>query len=988
MNRRKLLTAGATAMLVAGTLVWGGIALASTTTSLFELEGNAVVDHAGTAKPDDWATVYGGTANTDVTSFVDDRAISVDCATGGNNCSIFTGGGSKDPQKISQWAWKTDTGGLPDKDNLQHGFAARYSLPSSTECPGPVGDISGTTKCEMLFFGNDRFDNSGDAQQGFWFFQDAVAPNADGSFAGVHINGDLLLISDFSIGGTVSTITVYTWDDTCLKASGNTPAVGTCGDANLRVAATSTSAKCSSAVDPALTGFCGIVNPANGTVSPWPFVDKTTINATTHPANTFLQGEFYEGGVNLSYLNLQNECFASVASETRSSQSTTATLKDFVLGSFGHCDSGIVTTPQTGAGGTMTDHSNPANGVIDVSIGTGTTSVRDHAVVTVPNAATWVGSVQFSLCGPLALGSTSNCQAGGVAIGSPVAVSNTTPTADSAATTLSKVGRYCWRGDFTSTTTGVSSSHDPNNATSVTECFEVLPVKPTLATQASGAVAVGGTVSDTATISGTANGPGSGGLGVGGTINPTTPGAPAGGNITWKAYGPNDCSTVALDSTSRLISGDGTYPTNAQSTVSFTATAAGTYTFVASYAGDSPNTLGVAESACPDKTGTETVTVGSSGIVTTPQKGNGDAMTDNSDPANGVIDVSIGTGTVSVRDHAVVSVSGFTTWAGSVQFSLCGPLALGSTSNCQTGGVAIGSPVAVSNASTAANSPATTLSKVGRYCWRGDFTATTTGVPNSHDPNDATSVSECFEVLPVQPTLTTQASADVILGNPISDTATISGTATGPGSGGLGTGGTINPTTPGAPAGGTITWTAYGPGDCSTVAMAATSRTVSGNGTYPTVSQTGVSFTPLSLGTYTFVASYSGDSPNTLSIGNSACPDASSKESVDVTGTSSLSTAQDWLPNDTATLTGDANLNGSLTFTLYNDNTCGTTGGTDQYHVTQTIANATSGSTFSTNNTTVKATATGDWSWKVSYTDNNLTSPSDSCEKTSITINN
>src|SRR5438309_10997207 len=44
------------------------------------------------------------------------------------SASIFTGGGSKDPQDISNWAWK-NAGGLPDKDNLQHSFGARYSLP-------------------------------------------------------------------------------------------------------------------------------------------------------------------------------------------------------------------------------------------------------------------------------------------------------------------------------------------------------------------------------------------------------------------------------------------------------------------------------------------------------------------------------------------------------------------------------------------------------------------------------------------------------------------------------------------------------------------------------------------------------------------------------------------------------------------------------------------------------------------------------------------
>ena len=40
------------------------------------------------------------------------------------------------------------------------------------------------------------------------------APTVGGGtgFTGVHENGDLLVISDFSNGGTTSTITVYKWD--------------------------------------------------------------------------------------------------------------------------------------------------------------------------------------------------------------------------------------------------------------------------------------------------------------------------------------------------------------------------------------------------------------------------------------------------------------------------------------------------------------------------------------------------------------------------------------------------------------------------------------------------------------------------------------------------------------------------------------------------------------------------------------------------------
>ena len=85
----------------------------------------------------------------------------------------------------------------------------------------------------MLYFGSDRLDNSGDAQQGFWFFQNSIALGSNSvgggsGFTSVHRAGDLLVISDFSNGGTTSTITVYKWDPTCKKTG------GTCGDANLR----------------------------------------------------------------------------------------------------------------------------------------------------------------------------------------------------------------------------------------------------------------------------------------------------------------------------------------------------------------------------------------------------------------------------------------------------------------------------------------------------------------------------------------------------------------------------------------------------------------------------------------------------------------------------------------------------------------------------------------------------------------------------------
>ena len=526
---RRYLTAFAVIGLLGGTLLGGAVANATTPAGLFELEGNAITENTAPGS-DDWDRVcHEVTITRDTTSSITDQCASATDTTtatavawttdthaalgalgacSGNNCTIFTGGGSKDPIDINQWAWKDNVGGLPDKDNLQHGFAARYSIPSSPTCPGPNNNQDGTTKCEMLFFGNDRFDNSGDAQQGFWFFQNKIGlgTNAVGGGNGFtssnapqfHRNGDLLLISDFSNGGTVSTITVYTWDTACLK-NDISPKTGpingvSCGDANLRFQASSNQANCDGGggVDPAISGFCGVVNLTDGVPSPWAFVDKTTISPT-HPANTFLTNEFYEGGVNLGFLGLQSECFASVASETRSSQSTTATLKDFVLGSFGSCEATLATQ------------------VSNSSVTPGT-AVHDTATVTGTNPnVTPTGNVTFFLCS-FAAGSTDVCDGTtghvGTQVGSPVALSGSgaiaTAQSDDVNTQAASLlpGHYCFRAEWPGDSNYIGAKTEFSGAT---ECFDVSKLPSQTATTSNpntNNVAPGTSVTDTATVSG------------------------------------------------------------------------------------------------------------------------------------------------------------------------------------------------------------------------------------------------------------------------------------------------------------------------------------------------------------------------------------------------------------------------------------------------------------------------------------------------------
>jgi hypothetical protein len=398
-------------------LFWVAGAQAVHDVGVFELEGNATNGLVGDPAGDDWDNVC---RQADGGSLAICGTNTVTAASGGatavswlsepdRSASIFTGGGSKDPQDLTEWLWK-NAGGLPDKDNLRHAFAARYTCDTSATIP-----CTGTDGDQYLYFGSDRFDNSGDAQQGFWFFQNPVCADGSSSQGGTtftdcaggppaHKAGDLLILSDFSIGGTVSTINVYQWVD----SGGDT-------STHLDFIDGGTNAKC----DPALVAdpFCGIVNAGTITM-PWSFTDKSKT-----PGNGALNGEFYEAGINLTNLGLEGECFASFESETRSAVSPTATLKDFVLGGFGQCKAGIESTQ--------------------------TWTPEDSATVDVTGATVWTGTVTFTLY------PTSDCTGTAVYTSSAVNVSNADATAstDDASSQPSAIGAagngtYSWAIHF------------------------------------------------------------------------------------------------------------------------------------------------------------------------------------------------------------------------------------------------------------------------------------------------------------------------------------------------------------------------------------------------------------------------------------------------------------------------------------------------------------------------------------------------------------
>jgi hypothetical protein len=447
---------------------------------------------------------------------------------------------------------------------------------------------------------------------------------------------------------------------------------------------------------------------------------------------------------------------------------------------------------------------------------------------------------------------------------------------------------------------------------------------------------------------------------------------------TWSGTAPN--LTLGAGSTLPAAVSEATFSTDGfrgEAAVDLTATIFGGSNACLNFANTIPSTVtGNSDQADYKDTilkNTPPISNCESSTVTTPKDGTGANI-----PAGGL---SIGTGVVAVKDSAEVNVTGGTaTPTGSVAFSLC---KVDSPDLCASGGTSVGSTNLTGTTYPAtAVSPTAYVTSAGRYCWRATWSGdTANGIPGSSD----SSASECFTVNPVTPTLATTAGPDINLGGTLSDSAALSGTATQPADP------VINLTgTGGAVARGTITFKLFRSVDCTGDPIyISPTVAVRDNGTYPTPDP---QFKPTAAGTYHWVAVYSGDSPNTTGAShNTDCTDEN-EDVVVSTVASMLESAQNWLPNDSVTVSapdGSGDLDGTVFFDLYASADC-----TGEPIYTEPDGVAVSGAspeTVSTSNTTVKATASGSYSWKVSYDSDNPAQQDipASCEETSsLTIDN
>ncbi|HEX4956940.1 MAG TPA: hypothetical protein VFV46_02080, partial [Lacibacter sp.] len=177
---------------------------------------------------------------------------------------------------------------------------------SQTKAKNDIANAAAVLDNNILYFAGDRTSNNGDAQIGFWLYLGGTGPvtvSGNNIFSPPHVDGDVLVLVNFTNGGRTGTVSVYQWD-----ASGNGNVPNTNG--NLRT-----------------TNLQGVAAQNNDANTPVP--DGWSFISSTHDVN-----EFFEGQVDLGPLNLPTLCNASFLLETRSSQSVTASLDDFAAGQF------------------------------------------------------------------------------------------------------------------------------------------------------------------------------------------------------------------------------------------------------------------------------------------------------------------------------------------------------------------------------------------------------------------------------------------------------------------------------------------------------------------------------------------------------------------------------------------------------------------------------------------------------------------------------
>jgi hypothetical protein len=527
---------------------------------------------------------------------------------------------------------------------------------------------------------------------------------------------------------------------------------------------------------------------------------------------------------------------------------------------------------------------------------------------------------------------------------------------------------------------------------------------PTLTTLlSSNSVSIGGSVHDSATLSGAT--------------------ADAGGTVTYTVYSDNSCTTSVASGGTKTVT-NGVVPNSD----SVTFNSAGTFYWQAAYSGDANNSSALSdctsEQMVVNKNAPTIATVLSdtSVAIGTPVH-DSSTLSGATSNASGSVTYTVysdnacsqnaqSAGTVTVTNGMVPDSNAITFNAAGTYYwqaaysgdanndpatSACqseivtvNPNAPGITTLLSSNSVAIGVPVHDSSTLTGAtnnaggtvtytvysdnacttsvasggtktvtngvvpDSDAVSFNAAGTYYWQAVY---------SGDANNQSATSVCTSeqvvVNPNAPTIATVLSAvSAAIGEPVHDSSTLSGAT--------------------ADAGGTVTYAVYSDDQCSTFVAGAGTKTVT-NGIVP--DSDSVSFN--AAGTYYWQATYSGDSNNDPAM--SACQ--SEIVTINRNGPSITTTLSTTTANigdsvfDSATLSGaTSNAGGTVTYTVYSDSSCTTSvasGGTK---------NVTNGSVPNSDDVTFNSA--GDFYWQAVYSgDANNQGATSTCTEEHLVVN-
>jgi hypothetical protein len=332
-----------------------------------------------------------------------------------------------------------------------------------------------------------------------------------------------------------------------------------------------------------------------------------------------------------------------------------------------------------------------------------------HDTATLNGFGPPTGTIDFRLTGPDDL----------FCAGPPVFTTSVTVTAGSGSYpsppfTPTLPGTYRWQasysGDADNLAVSMNGCLTPGESVDVTGGLTT----PTISTVASAPVAVGGNVTDTATLAG---------------------GSTPTGNITFNLYGPDDatCTTTPAFTSVRAVTGNQAYTSG-----SFTVVAPGLYRWTASYGGDAGNNA--VASGCGDVNESVVVTKANTVIATT---------------ASG--EVTVG---ATISDTATLS-GGFA-HAGTITFDLFGP----DNATC-SGQTIFSSTVTVTGTGPYPSGPFTTVSP-GTYRW----VATYSGDANSNAAGPTACDDQAEAVVVADVTTTTTTSTTIPQGTTTTSTST------------------------------------------------------------------------------------------------------------------------------------------------------------------------------------------------------------------------